>query len=81
MPRVLTKAEQTVSFTVDLTGRPLHLLKLQSAIEYWQDKKQDDFDDMLEDMRGNGHILSVGGICYNVLHDKPTVRMDEIETV
>ena len=69
------------SFIVNLTGRPLHLVQLRSSIEYWQDKKRDDFDDMLEDMRGNGHILSIGGIAYNVLHDKPIVRMDEIETV
>ena len=32
-------------------------LNLQSAIEYWEDKKRDDFADVLDDMRKNGHIL------------------------
>ena len=68
-------------FTVDLTGRPLHLLDLQSAIEYWRDKKRDDFADVLEDMRENGHVLGVNGIGYNVLHDKPIVRLNDVETV
>ena len=68
-------------FTVDLTGRPLHLLHLQSAIEYWGEKKRDDFADVLEDMRENGHVLGVNGIGYNVLHDKPIVRLNDVETV
>ncbi len=69
------------TFTVDLTGRPLHLLNLESAIEYWGDKKRDDFADVLEDMRENGHVLGVNGIGYNVLHDKPIVRLNDVETV
>jgi hypothetical protein len=69
------------TFTVDLTGRPLHLLHLQSAIEYWEDKKRDDFADALDNMRKNGHVLGVSGIGYNVLHDKPIVRLNDVETV
>ena len=68
-------------FIVDLTGRPLHLLHLQSAIDYWGDKKGDDFADVLDDMREDGHILGVNGIGYNVLHDKPIVRLNDVEPV
>ena len=65
-------------FRFDLTERPLYLIHLGSAVEYWQDKKRDDFDEVLEEMRENGHILGYGQIGYNVLHVKPIVRFNEL---
>ena len=61
---------------LEITDKSVHLLDLASAIDYWQDKKREDFDATLEDMRENGHPMGVGSSVYNVLHVKPIVRMD-----
>ena len=64
--------------TLDVTGKPVNLIDLESAIEYWQSKKRLDFEDVLEDMRENGHLLAVRNTTYNVLHTRPFARFNDI---
>ena len=59
--------------TCHVTDRPVHLLSLSSAIDYWQYRKREDFEEVLESMRQNGHLLAVGMVLFNVLHTKPFV--------
>lgn len=68
-------------FVLDLSGRELHLINLESAMAYWHNKKRPDFDAVLADMRQNGHVMGFGSLGYNILHVRPIARLDEVETV
>ena len=60
-----------VAFTLDVTGKAVHVLKLQSAAHYWHSKKRPEFDDELERMREAGHMMGVRGLPYLILHVRP----------
>ena len=62
--------------TLEVTGSPVHLLGLSSAVEYWGHRKRQDFDAVLMDMRENSCLLGVGWTFFNVLHTRPLVRLD-----
>ena len=68
-------------FVLDLSGRELHLISLESAMEYWYDKRRDDFDVALAEMRRNGHVMGFGWLGYNILHVRPVTRLDDVEAV
>ena len=67
-----------VSFTLELTGKPLHLVNLQSAVEYWGQKKRPTFDTALATMRRAGTLVGVNWIAYDLLHDRPLVRLEDV---
>ena len=58
-------------FTLNATGKPVSLIKLESAIAYWGTPDEG----LLNQMRDSGHVLSISGIGYNVLSPKPLVDL------
>ena len=49
---------------LNFTERPVFLIQLESAIQYWG-KPTDSW--LLEQMRDNGHTLGINGVGFNVL--------------
>ena len=60
--------------TLQVSGQPVPLLDMRSAIEYWG-KVRLDFDAVLDEMRQDCHTFALGWAVYNILHDKPIVRL------
>ena len=60
-----------VVFDLSFSDKRVGLSRLSSAIKYWG---QPD-DNLLSEMRQNGHVLSISGLAYNVLSPTPLVTM------
>ena len=83
--RLFRKAPQTVRqavrlgqveapYTLDATGKPVNLIRLASAVEFWKDVP-DDFDECLARMRADAHGLSIYGIGWNILNPEPLASL------
>ena len=64
-----------VATALDLrvTGKPVYLLLLDSAIRYWGEP--DDLEARLDEYRANGTTMSVGTLFYNILHPESIVTI------
>ena len=69
------KGHVDVPFTLDASGRDVQLIRLDSALEYWNQRKPPDLTGELAKMRENGQVMSVSNVVYTVLHPVPLVRM------
>ena len=56
-----------------VTGKPIHLLLLESALKYWRRTAEKDLRDKLQEYRSHGTTMSVGTTFYNVLHSERIV--------
>ena len=62
------------ALTLAVTGKPIQLLLLDSALRYWRRPGQREFlRRTLEEFRANGTTISVGTLFYNVLHSEKSV--------
>ena len=56
-------------FSLDVAGRPVDLLTLESAVAYWGEASAD----TLDLMRDNGLLITICGNTFNVLHPRPMI--------
>lgn len=55
-----------------ITGRAVHLLDMQSALEFWGESKSPDPDE-LDRMKQNGIRMDVGQGVIHILHSHPVL--------
>ena len=60
-----------VVFDLGATDRDVSMIRLTSAVRYWGTPD----DRHVDEMRENGHVLSVSGLGYNILHPKPLLTL------
>lgn len=56
-------------FALNVTGKPVRLIDLRSAIAYWGPPGAR----RLDEMRTNGNLLRIEVLDYNILHPEPLV--------
>ena len=64
----------TPEVTMAITGKPVDLINLESALRYW--KLPEDMPTTLERMREHGTTATVGGQFYNILHDEDLMTLN-----
>ena len=57
-------------------ARPIPLINLADAADYWRTKKVDGFSSMLKILAWDAHLLNMGDTMYAVLHVVPSVRLE-----
>ena len=55
---------------LSVTGKPVELILLQSALRYWR-KTANDIEDALNSFRRNGTTMAIDAEFFNVLHSEP----------
>ena len=61
--------------TFSITAKRVHLINLQSALDYW--KLPEDMRETLARMRHCGTTAAVGSEFYNILHADEVVKLNE----
>ena len=68
------KGRVRTELVVDLEGRPVRLLTLESARHYWSASRLPDYEQQLQKMRERSTVLRLSGKRYLVLHPSPLVK-------
>ena len=62
-------------FVLHVSGKPVRLIDLQSAIAYWGPRSEH----RLDEMRANGNLMLIEEREYNILHPGPLVTRGDSE--
>lgn len=68
------KGKVRTELVVDLEGRPVRLVTLESARQYWSTSRRPDYDQQLKEMRARATVLDLSGQHYLVLHPSQLVK-------
>ena len=64
-----------IAFVLHVSGKPVRLIDLRSAIAYWGPHSEE----RLDEMRANGNLMVIEEREYNILHPGPLVTRGDSE--